>query len=230
MEVSFLIPYNSDNDQRTKIVNWLHKYYKALFPNAELCFGSSTSKFFSKSQAVNNAAKKATKDFFIILDADIIISPSTIKKSIHALKSYPWVIPYVYLHDIDKVSTQILLNTPPSNFPSEIQSKKRHRTSYGGVNIMDRDTFYKVNGFDERFVGWGGEDDAFMASLCSMAGKPVRFDEVIYHLWHPRAEVGHNPFYSQNLKLAQEYCEAIHDKNKMRQLLKEKENYSINNS
>jgi len=50
-----------------------------------------------------------------------------------------------------------------------------------------RDDYYRVNGFDENYVGWGCEDDDFGLRLrrCGLT-----FDSIVwwtnhYHLWHP---------------------------------------------
>jgi glycosyltransferase involved in cell wall biosynthesis len=44
-----------------------------------------------------------------------------------------------------------------------------------------------VNGFDERFVGWGREDSDFVARM-TVAGvrrRKLKFGGIVYHLWHP---------------------------------------------
>ncbi|MFK4998906.1 galactosyltransferase-related protein [Bacillus sp. N9] len=60
----------------------------------------------------------------------------------------------------------------------------------GGINVVPRKHFETVGGFDERFVGWGGEDDAFAASLNTLCGYVKRLDATIYHLWHKRNHLG----------------------------------------
>lgn len=55
----------------------------------------------------------------------------------------------------------------------------------------------RVNGFNERFVGWGREDNEFAARLLAagVARRRLKFGGAVYHLWHPerpRADVGEN--------------------------------------
>ncbi|MDQ6634097.1 MAG: glycosyltransferase family 2 protein [Gemmatimonadota bacterium] len=43
-----------------------------------------------------------------------------------------------------------------------------------------------VNGFDERFVGWGREDSDFVARMTRAAvrRRKLKFGGIVYHLWH----------------------------------------------
>lgn len=45
----------------------------------------------------------------------------------------------------------------------------------------------RVNGFDERFVGWGREDSDFVARLMAagVRRRKLKFGGIMYHLWHP---------------------------------------------
>jgi glycosyltransferase involved in cell wall biosynthesis len=45
----------------------------------------------------------------------------------------------------------------------------------------------RVNGFDERFVGWGREDSDFVARLVNagVRRRKLKFGGIMYHLWHP---------------------------------------------
>jgi glycosyltransferase involved in cell wall biosynthesis len=45
----------------------------------------------------------------------------------------------------------------------------------------------RVNGFDERYVGWGREDSDFVARLVNagVQRRKLKFGGIMYHLWHP---------------------------------------------
>jgi glycosyltransferase involved in cell wall biosynthesis len=45
----------------------------------------------------------------------------------------------------------------------------------------------RVNGFDERFVGWGREDSDFVArmTIAGVRRRKLKFGGIVYHLWHP---------------------------------------------
>lgn len=50
-----------------------------------------------------------------------------------------------------------------------------------------RDDIIKVNGFDERYKGWGREDSDFVIRLyrAGVGYKSARFAAPVFHLWHP---------------------------------------------
>jgi glycosyltransferase involved in cell wall biosynthesis len=150
------------------------------------------AKPFSKSKAVNHAASQATRDIFVIADSDIILDPSLIFQSIKLLETYPWVIPYRRVYNLDTASTQELLKHESGwPIPFVYTGKQRPQMGWGGINILQRHQFERVGGFDERFRGWGGEDDAFAFSLNHLYGQPHRLDATIFHLWHPPGILSH---------------------------------------
>lgn len=58
----------------------------------------------------------------------------------------------------------------------------------GGHFSIYRNDFEKVNGFDEKFVGWGGEDIDLGIRLVTIGvyGKSVIRSARVLHMWHPR--------------------------------------------
>jgi glycosyltransferase involved in cell wall biosynthesis len=48
----------------------------------------------------------------------------------------------------------------------------------------------RVNGFNERFVGWGREDSEFVVRLVNagVRRRKLKFGGIMYHLWHPERE------------------------------------------
>ncbi len=53
---------------------------------------------------------------------------------------------------------------------------------------MSRNTFIVAGGFDERFIGWGGDDDAFVHALETLCGNYIKLGREVFHLWHPRTD------------------------------------------
>ncbi len=190
--VSVLIPYKAVNEYREKNFEWIKRRYETIMPNAEICIGNYDGEPFCKSIAVNNAAKNATRDIFIIADADIAFNIDQIKNAIEALNSYAWVIPYTGLFYLDFEKTNELYNRDPSVTLNEADFQRYCRFGgtdgyvfKGGINIVPRKYFEKVGGFDERFKGWGGEDDAFQRALDALCGQYFRLDATMWHLYHP---------------------------------------------
>ena len=72
----------------------------------------------------------------------------------------------------------------------------------GGSFLISRNLFDEVGGFDERFLGWGGEDDAFSLRVNSASNKVALLKQSLaWHLWHPRLAAQDNPHYQNNRKL-----------------------------
>lgn len=76
---------------------------------------------------------------------------------------------------------------------------EKYPQTNGAINIVLRKYFEKVGGFDERFKGWGGEDDAFMIAMCTLCGSFSRPKGTkIWHLYHPKEPLTN---YVNNLEL-----------------------------
>ncbi|TFH46826.1 MAG: hypothetical protein E4H01_09320 [Lysobacterales bacterium] len=53
----------------------------------------------------------------------------------------------------------------------------------GGSVGVDREAFWSIGGFDERFVGWGGEDNELWERAQMRRVYPFSFLPMV-HLWH----------------------------------------------
>ncbi|WP_416149882.1 galactosyltransferase-related protein [Salipaludibacillus sp. HK11] len=195
--VSILVPFKSDNGPRANNFNWIKKFYREMMTGVEICIGESRTTLFSRSQAINHAAKQATNDIFVISDADVIYDPSIIKKSIEILDDHTWVIPYNKVFYLAKERTNKILLSEPSwpvrhrNQGRLIQASKG-RPCVGGLNVVSRKQFEYIGGFDERFIGWGYEDNAFATAMNTLCGPYKRLNHKLYHLWHPIKRNGNN--------------------------------------
>ena len=52
----------------------------------------------------------------------------------------------------------------------------------GGISIIPRKNFEEVGGFDNRFEGWGGGDNAFGYAIDTLCGPYKRMHSNIFHL------------------------------------------------
>lgn len=224
-DISILIPYKPDHGHRDVAFQWTRAYYKKMMPEAELCIGNSDTELFSRSQAINNAAKLATRNVFVIADADLIYDPACIFQAMEFLEEHAWVIPFSGIRYLDKNSTLELLQKDPVwpiAVPSIMDIKPEVRGFVGGVNIVPREKFEMVGGFDERFRGWGGEDYTFAYSLNTLCGHYKRINADMCHLWHPSMQAEGNPNYKANYQLYRRYCRAAGDKRAIQKLINER--------
>ena len=209
--ISVLIPYEPDNGSRDKAFKWVLNFYNINMPEAEICIGKSNSELFSRSQAINDAAKKATRSIYLIVDADLILDPKIVCESKELLKKHAWIIPFNSINYLTESSTKtIFSNVPKWPITSEVKFERikkptKQTPCVGGVNIVSRKNFERVGGFDERFIGWGGEDRAFMSAMNTLCGQYYRINSEIFHLWHPYIGPKRNPNYKNNSILRDRY-------------------------
>jgi hypothetical protein len=105
-----------------------------------------------------------------------------------------------------------------------LQYGERHRHTFSGVQAIPRALWDAVAGFDERFIGWGYEDLAFMAACGAMGGGLDRVEGDIVHLWHPRvrAQREEQPHHAANEALWLRYHGAMSSRRKMKAILAER--------
>lgn len=64
---------------------------------------------------------------------------------------------------------------------------RRKREGALGCNMsFFRDDYMKLNGYDEFYEGWGGEDGDFgrRLQMSGLTKKHLKFAGIVYHLWH----------------------------------------------
>ena len=79
---------------------------------------------------------------------------------------------------------------------------------------MRRNLYNALGGFDERYLGWGAEDDAITVKLQRMTTElAVLEGRAAVHLWHERGDLATfgNAHYPNNLRMLQEVAQAPAD-------------------
>lgn len=246
-EISLLIPFGASKDSdRAHILKWLKRYWRAHLPDAEIIVGRDRMSYpFSKTCAVNEAARRARGKFFVILDADAYFDASVITDSIRRIGEaerrgrHLWFIPYRHLYRLTGEATRLVLDSDPRHPyrlpipppPHDIENV--HPAHYGHhyaamVMVMSREAFWIAGGMDSRFRGWGSEDAAFMHALDTLYGPHRTIDHSIFHLHHERFGYSWNTTAwagqeesMPNHKLAMRYYNVRRDKKKMQELVDE---------
>jgi hypothetical protein len=71
-----------------------------------------------------------------------------------------------------------------ATFPGTLASKTGHW--YGAmIQVVPREAFEMVGGWDPRFRGWGGEDYAAMVATDALYYPHKTLSDQVLHLWHP---------------------------------------------
>jgi hypothetical protein len=190
-KVSVLIPFIPDTPRRRQIFDHVLARWGHFFPDYELVSASDGGgEVYNKAQAINNAAKIAAGDVFIIADADIIWNPETIRQAVDMVASgaVPWLIPFTDCERLDERTTQrILAGKPEDDTPEQYGVLSGPSHGPGAMNVLTREAWEKAGGYDENFCGWGYEDNAFELMLDTFHGKAGRLPDRMFHLCHPRA-------------------------------------------
>lgn len=223
MKISVLIPYKPDHGRRDFLWKNVKQRYQRLFPELDICIGRDESKIFNRSKAINQAAKKAKGDIFIITDADVVFNKDLIKEIGANIHKHPWIIPFKNGYRLTKkASDKLIENGLKGKVQIDPGDIERIEGGLGALmNVVTKKCFQKVSGFDERFKGWGPEDKAFFESLETICGHHFRMDQDIYHLWHPQAEIVQREIPKQQA-LYEKYLNATNNVEAMKKLIKER--------
>lgn len=90
--------------------------------------------------------------------------------------------------------------------------RRNHSSALGCNMSFYRDDFIRINGYDEFYEGWGGEDSDLgcRLQLAGLKKRYLKFAGIVYHLWHY-----HGGGYMENNKNF-EYSRGVMERGKAR--------------
>lgn len=204
--ISIVIPFrpSAKAPERLRNVLWLEQYWKMNLPGAEVIISDDPEpdKAFSKSVAINRGVEQSTGDVLVLVDADGYLAIDRVlhcaKEIRHARKRGHrlWFVPYRQFYRLNEESSLRLLNSdpkypfvfsePPSQWDTINDTNPRTGHHYGAmIQLMPREAFELVGGWDERFRGWGGEDHAAMRAMDTLYWPHKTLPTSVLHVWHP---------------------------------------------
>lgn len=127
-----------------------------------------------------------------------------------------------YTFAFDKVTKLTESETDDAHFGRRLP-RRNDKLPFGGINVITRDLWDTVGGFDPRFLGWGHEDRAFVHAVEVLYGKRQRVPGRMFNLWHPRTSDG--AYWSRrhgNLELYRDDYLSITDPDELRRFLAER--------
>lgn len=154
---------------------------------------------FNKSWAMNVGFRATEADLVAFCDADVLVAASACDRAFAGLSAgYDAVKPFGRIVDLDQehsalYASSVDVGTTSLSLPDPIDKPLRRGGEYvpfcGGLFMITREAFVAVGGFDERFRGWGAEDDAMQAKLNRFGIQcGILSGQTAYHLWHERDE------------------------------------------
>ena len=206
--ITVIIPFCPDGGRRDANYFWVTNRIRKLLPDSEILVPIQEILPFNKSAAVNSAVKVAKNDILLICDADMVFNIDLIENSTKVVRDVPWVAPMRERWDLTWQCSTDLLNKPYDIELDGLKCYQKHkegRCRGGSVFMITKENFYKAGGFDERFIGWGYEDNAFLLMAEATIGSFVETDNIAYHLWHPQSINQYPQLTAQNRDLYTEY-------------------------
>ena len=233
-QLSIIMAYRADGGIRDRHKRWIEKHFALMFPDAEIIIVKDSSKdvgwdTFNKSKLLNQGVAQSSGRVLFITDIDMVFIKNKILRAIELADQYSIVFPHDKIYFINESITNQILNTrPAARFPridlTLMRCKTRNERQAGGSYVITRENYYKAGGHDERFVGWGSEDSAFIKAASTMIDLPfLRMHGPALHLHHPLSK---DRFMKRDTStkgvLIEKYFDALDNKEKMSQLIQER--------
>jgi predicted glycosyltransferase involved in capsule biosynthesis len=135
---------------------------------------------FSRGRAINSGIERANADILFFVDSDCILPPNYIEEHCKIVNEKT----ATFSPFIDSTS-----KIKKSGNWRHLRNQKNALTglrpgSYSHVGIH-RSWINKYGGFNEEYVGWGGEDDDLILRLKRSRTRVAIVNTYPIHLWHP---------------------------------------------
>ena len=139
--------------------------------------GDSGHDRFHRAASRNAAAYAAGDwDVAIFADADVLLDPANLREAVRQADIYDRVVlPHDRYQSLRKDGRPLQTSTAPTN---------------GGALVLSRQAWSRVQGYDERFAGWGYEDAAFRCATETLLGGPIRLPGYMRELYHEKTGRG----------------------------------------
>ena len=159
-----------------------------------------------RKTALLNAAIESEPDADVIamVDGDVFLDSKVVDYIRNHWNDGSLVFPYSEAMYLKETDTRLLVGGKPL-----LPGYKDHGVTIdrqtGLCNVFTRHTWTRIGKYDEEFVNWGAEDDAFLTKCRRVIGPIHRNREpgcVAYHLFHPVVNtedyLKHSPLYMAN--------------------------------
>jgi hypothetical protein len=159
---------------------------RASFPEAvtyRFLDKSAVAPGWHKSWAYNVGARLARSEVLVFHDGDVCAPEAYALEVLRTLGSGRFGAASLqrFLFYLDEAESAKVLRAQA--VPAGITPTDTRQNWKGGTIAVRRDAFARIGGFDEGFVGWGGEDDEFF-DRCSVVGHARGGYIPFVHLWH----------------------------------------------
>jgi len=238
--VVILAPFKRDNGQRDRLWRFCRDWWERNCQWPIYLGECGEAERFSRSVAVNRAAEAADRrgrwSLAIIIDGDVILrSIDQVHQAVYlAASTGRMSFAHSWKFALSKSATEGILGgyaVLPSlpfeegierDYPAILEPENGSEgPTFSSCQVVRRDLWDRIGGFDERFIQWGCEDWAFWTACNAMGGGHTRVFGAVYHLYHDRLGESDHPHFRENVKLGSRYLAAQNDAQKMAALIQE---------
>lgn len=174
---SIIISYRDREDHLSTLLPTLHSKFR--YANYEIIVAEQedTDKF-QKNSLYNLAAQHAKGEYLVFHDVDYIPTNTVSYETKENIPLYP-VKQVMFLGEDNQPRD---INDIPGGYRNFMKDVGDHS---GGVFVLSKDLFYKMNGFNPYYKGWGKEDDDTRDRLRLLGYNWKRNEEgLFYALYH----------------------------------------------
>lgn len=198
----------SDDGSSEDILSLLQDFLPNL--HMKIKYVRQEKKGYRAARCRNNGARVALGECLVFLDQDVVFTPKLIQKFMEQRQKNLFCVSYAIRlteQQTEKIDATMIKSGDYSSLLTQNQTRKlfqqhrKERLYYFLKKIHLRDIgpkfragsaavfkadFLKVNGYDEKFQGWGNEDDDLGRRLykAGVSGKFPFYDEFPLHLYH----------------------------------------------
>lgn len=160
---------------------------------------------FNKSHAFNVGTRYAKTDIIVFGDSDLIMHPDSFINALNTLQNYEMVNPYNSVIDLTHQENSLPLEQIVKiNRPGRGETDIQKVPLCGGICLFRRGALARIAGWNEDFIGWGGEDD-FESIKVKHFLTWTELQAKCYHLYHEK-NIPDSKFYQRNLQLLNKYA------------------------
>ena len=228
MTAVVIIPAATDDDaHRLAARQWAVRRYRTVHHDWPVAVAMHTGPW-CKAEAVNPVAASADADVLVIADGDSVVAPDALRAAVAEVATgrHDWATPATQVRRLTQAVTATVLGQEPDTLPDSRSPVVRAHSLLpgGGIVVVSRALWLDADGYDPRFIGWGGEDYALGCALRALSGHYAHKQPgVLWHLWHPPAPSNGGLLPDESAALATHYRAAKHDPAAMRSLIQQRE-------
>jgi hypothetical protein len=143
---------------------------------------------YSRSMAFNMGARHANAEYLVFHDNDMLVSDDYAMHIVQKCRAgYSFVNLKRFIFYLSEATSQRMLDGGEVNTELDLDCIVQNAKGGGSIGASKK-AFLSIGGFDERFVGWGGEDNEFWERALTQKVWSFTYLPLI-HLWHaPQAE------------------------------------------